>query len=86
MPTNREITCVYRRGICFFCGCTEAEACPGGCAWADPEHLICTACTDDLGERFGELFKSMMARPELVKGATPTIALAREVVLFMVGK
>jgi hypothetical protein len=27
---------------CRFCGCTEARACPGGCAWATED--ICTAC------------------------------------------
>jgi len=27
---------------CRICGCTDAEACPGGCSWAQPE--ICSTC------------------------------------------
>ena len=28
--------------ICCVCGCSEAKACEGGCAWAGPN--LCTAC------------------------------------------
>ena len=28
--------------ICRVCGCSEAAACEGGCAWARPD--LCTAC------------------------------------------
>ncbi len=27
---------------CVFCGCTEFDACPGGCAWI--EIAVCSAC------------------------------------------
>lgn len=29
---------------CQYCRCTEAQACDGGCAWANPEETICTLC------------------------------------------
>ena len=28
--------------ICRVCGCSEHDACDGGCAWAEPD--LCTAC------------------------------------------
>lgn len=30
--------------VCVVCGCTEAEACPGGCAWVSDDANLCTAC------------------------------------------
>jgi hypothetical protein len=33
--------------VCRICGCSEFDACPGGCYWvADPELLgdLCSAC------------------------------------------
>jgi hypothetical protein len=30
-------------GRCTICGCVDDDACPSGCAWADTDHLICTA-------------------------------------------
>ncbi|MGY2051916.1 hypothetical protein [Methylobacterium sp. JK268] len=32
-------------GVCRTCGCTQDDACPGGCGWAGPD--LCTACADD---------------------------------------
>lgn len=29
---------------CKVCGCTDAEACPGGCSWAQP--AICSTCAN----------------------------------------
>lgn len=29
---------------CRYCHCTEGAACPEGCAWADADYTICTAC------------------------------------------
>lgn len=37
-------------GACQSCGCTEDNACVGGCAWADTEGTICTRCAE-LGEQ-----------------------------------
>lgn len=31
-------------GVCRECGCTENDACPGGCGWAEPD--LCTACVE----------------------------------------
>jgi hypothetical protein len=36
----------YEFGMCRVCGCTEFEACPGGCGWADETHTLCTNCVD----------------------------------------
>jgi hypothetical protein len=33
-----------RRGVCRKCGCTDARACEGGCAWADETQTLCTRC------------------------------------------
>jgi hypothetical protein len=33
-------------GTCSKCGCTDAEACEGGCCWVDAEHTLCSACAD----------------------------------------
>lgn len=30
--------------ICLSCGCSEADACPGGCGWADEAQTVCTEC------------------------------------------
>jgi len=32
------------RGACMVCGCTDREACVGGCSWADEDKTICTRC------------------------------------------
>lgn len=28
-------------GTCRFCGCTEEDACPGGCSWANEDQTVC---------------------------------------------
>jgi hypothetical protein len=33
------------RGTCIICGCRDMRACPGGCAWIDKGHQICSAHT-----------------------------------------
>lgn len=45
--------------VCKYCGCTDDEACPGGCAWAfdegDPggeDGAVCTRC-DELAVEMG---------------------------------
>jgi len=30
-------------GMCRYCKCTEARACPGGCAWLYPERTVCSS-------------------------------------------
>lgn len=29
---------------CRVCGCTEEEACPGGCIWANSAATLCSQC------------------------------------------
>lgn len=29
-------------GTCRYCGCTEAKACAGGCAWVDQDETVCS--------------------------------------------
>ena len=41
------ITSKQRRlapGRCAGCGCTEMDACEGGCGWADDGKTLCTRC------------------------------------------
>lgn len=33
-----------KKGTCRECGCTEDNACPDGCAWADKTETLCTSC------------------------------------------
>jgi hypothetical protein len=35
---------------CAGCGCTNEQACAGGCYWVDQDK--CSGCFDDSGERF----------------------------------
>lgn len=30
--------------VCLSCGCSEADACPDGCGWADESQTVCTEC------------------------------------------
>lgn len=30
--------------VCRTCGCSEGDACPGGCGWEDARQIRCTAC------------------------------------------
>jgi hypothetical protein len=32
-------------GRCRYCRCTDARACPDGCAWLDKEHTVCDSET-----------------------------------------
>lgn len=33
---------------CRVCGCTELQACPGGCRWISDEQDLCDACVQKL--------------------------------------
>jgi len=40
-----EVTSARARPLaCSICGCTEANACPGGCWWIWLDPPICSAC------------------------------------------
>jgi hypothetical protein len=33
-------------GTCSVCGCTENDACLGGCIWANASATLCSRCVD----------------------------------------
>ncbi|MGH1574509.1 hypothetical protein ACRAWG_32530 [Methylobacterium sp. P31] len=33
--------------VCRRCGCSENDACEGGCGWVDNDQTLCTACAGD---------------------------------------
>ena len=53
-------------GTCKYCGCTEAQACQGGCAWIDDEQTICSACVRQIAQ---EELVALSQRELLVNGA-----------------
>lgn len=34
-------------GVCMACGCTEDDACDGGCIWANADATLCSQCAGD---------------------------------------
>jgi hypothetical protein len=40
-----------RKGLtrCRVCGCTEVDACSGGCSWVPGEANLCTTCDETAG-------------------------------------
>jgi hypothetical protein len=38
----------HKERICVVCGCTDSQACPGGCSWAikhkDANTGVCSRC------------------------------------------
>lgn len=32
--------------ICSGCGCTNEQACPGGCSWVSTNPPVCSACVE----------------------------------------
>lgn len=43
-------------GVCRYCGCTEENACKGGCSWMNAEQTICSNpdCVDQFREETGQ--------------------------------
>lgn len=33
-------------GVCRICGCTDDNACEGGCSWVNKDHTLCSACAE----------------------------------------
>lgn len=34
---------------CIHCGCTEENACPGGCSWVSKDPPVCSRCAEKAG-------------------------------------
>jgi len=32
--------------VCIGCGCTDLEACEGGCSWVSLDPPVCSACVE----------------------------------------
>ncbi len=47
-PVEKPIADTAERVVetarCRACGCTDDEACEGGCSWVDDEHTLCSMC------------------------------------------
>lgn len=59
-------------GTCTYCGCTEAEACAGGCAWSDAHRTTCTRCaeSEQLAQKALTIFAAVVVRTN-VSPSTP---------------
>lgn len=63
-----------RPGTCTVCGCQDRQACPDGCSWVEPLHVVCSACLD-------KAFDSVTAqkvREIIGKKDPPPLVLARD--------
>jgi hypothetical protein len=36
--------------VCEGCGCTDDNACPGGCHWVSLKPPVCSACVSNVGD------------------------------------
>lgn len=59
---------------CMFCGCTDDNACPGGCSWAAPN--VCSRCIDRLKEN--DLISGEEIRALKANACTITLQDAKE--------
>lgn len=72
--------------ICLACGCTERDACPGGCAWADPVVDICTRCDALADPYLYALAHALMVAPPPSESSEGTlISAALDLALARVG-
>lgn len=39
-----DVHITERAGVCRWCGCTEDDACPTGCSWANARGTLCSEC------------------------------------------
>lgn len=47
--------------VCRVCGCTQHNACPGGCYWVEDD--LCSACADKANVREGSLELASLTEP-----------------------
>lgn len=51
---------------CIACGCTDEQACPGGCYWHTIEPPLCSACAESpRGHFFSDELCPASVMPEL---------------------
>lgn len=43
---------------CIRCGCTDLNACPGGCGWARLDPNVCTTCDLDDEQLADQVFRT----------------------------
>lgn len=53
--------CTCDAGTCWVCGCTEQQACEGGCFWTDVEQRVCSSCVDGIALEDLELLRRHLA-------------------------
>jgi hypothetical protein len=52
-----------RAGVCRVCGCTDDNACPGGCAWVDAGRSLCSSClVNAAGDLLGATTEAVLVR------------------------
>lgn len=49
-------------GECRICGCTDENACAGGCSWADARRTLCSACVT-IARDLIEVLEEQVQRP-----------------------
>jgi ParB family transcriptional regulator, chromosome partitioning protein len=58
-------------GTCRYCGCTEDNACEGGCAWVDPQETVCSS--DPCVEKYEAANRTLpKVKPAKVAKAKPS--------------
>lgn len=55
--------------MCKYCGCTDAQACTGGCEWVDDTRTLCSSCLF-AAEIAGLFVMALGAVPPLPPGRT----------------
>ncbi len=64
----REHACAEDERVCRICGCTERHACPGGCAWVEPDLCSNPECLVKAGYSTEEIDKIRDGELPLVWG------------------
>lgn len=79
LENGEEVFNVEDGPRCFHCGCTDEEACPGGCAWVPgpADGDLCSRCADELALLADALDDAAGYRD--LRSSTPCEACARSV-------
>lgn len=49
---------------CKVCGCTDEQACPGGCYWVDTKHSVCSACYGNIMHAINTGLKAVLFKED----------------------